>query len=87
VEEVSLAWMPKEAYKDVFTATSVTNTGQSMRYLFSYPELRLLNHERSLIWKMEHDGVLETAEAQLMIDNIEAQMLKIRTEDTQYELR
>ena len=34
----------------------------------------LLNHERSLIWKMEHDGVLETAEAQHFIDDIESQM-------------
>jgi len=40
----------------------------------------LLNHERSLIWKMEHDGVLETAEAQHLIDNIEDQMLKMRSE-------
>ena len=40
----------------------------------------LLNHERSLIWKMEHDGVLETAEAQHLIDNIESQMLKMRAE-------
>ena len=41
----------------------------------------LLNHERVLIWKMEHEGVLETAEAQHLIDNIEAQMLKLREED------
>jgi hypothetical protein len=41
----------------------------------------LLNHERSLIWKMEHDGVLETAEAQHLIDNIETQMLKLREEE------
>ena len=41
----------------------------------------LLNHERSLIWKMEHEGVLETAEAQHLIDNIEAQMLKMREEE------
>ena len=40
----------------------------------------LLNHERSLIWRMEHDGVLETAEAQHLIENIEAQMLKMREE-------
>ncbi|MCU7834312.1 MAG: sodium:proton antiporter [gamma proteobacterium symbiont of Taylorina sp.] len=40
----------------------------------------LLNHERSLIWKMEHDGILETAEAQHLIDNIETQMLKMRGE-------
>jgi hypothetical protein len=31
----------------------------------------LLNHERALIWKMEHEGVLETAEAQHLIDNID----------------
>ena len=41
----------------------------------------LLNHERSLIWKMEHDGVLETAEAQHLIDDIETQMLKMRDEE------
>lgn len=41
----------------------------------------LLNHERSLIWKMQHEGVLETAEAQHLIDDIEAQMLKLRDED------
>ncbi len=41
----------------------------------------LLNHERSLIWEMEHDGVLETAEAQHLIDNIEAQMLNMRGEN------
>ena len=38
----------------------------------------LLNHERTLIWKMQHDGVLESAEAQLLIDNIETQMLSTR---------
>ena len=38
----------------------------------------LLNHERSLIWKMEHDGVLEAAEAQNLIDDIETQMLTMR---------
>jgi len=43
----------------------------------------LLNHERSLIWKMEHDGILEAAEAQHLIDNIEAQMLKMRAEKRQ----
>ena len=41
----------------------------------------LLNHERSLVWKMEHEGVLEAAEAQLLIDNIEKQMLKLREEE------
>lgn len=34
----------------------------------------LLNHERSLIWQMEHEGVLEDAEAQHLIDNIETKM-------------
>ena len=38
----------------------------------------LINHKRSLIWKMEHDGVLEAAEAQHLIDNIELEMLKLR---------
>ncbi len=40
----------------------------------------LLNHERSLIWKMEQEGILEAAEAQHLIDNIEMQMLKMRHE-------
>ncbi len=40
----------------------------------------LLNHERSLIWKMEHDGVLENAEAQHLIDQIEQHMQKMRSE-------
>lgn len=43
----------------------------------------LLNHERSLIWKMEHDGILEAAEAQHLIDNIETQMLQMREEENQ----
>jgi NhaP-type Na+/H+ or K+/H+ antiporter len=34
----------------------------------------LLNHERYLIWKMEHDGVLESSEAGHLIDKIEKQM-------------
>ncbi|MBT4835970.1 MAG: sodium:proton antiporter [Methylococcales bacterium] len=38
----------------------------------------LLNHERSLIWGMQHDGILETAEAQHLIDNIETKMIKVR---------
>jgi len=41
----------------------------------------LLNHERSLIWKMEHEGVLESAEARHLIDNIEVQMLKMRAQE------
>jgi len=43
----------------------------------------LLNHERSLILKMEHDGVLETAEAQHLIDNIETQMINVRKQKNQ----
>jgi len=39
----------------------------------------LLNHKRSLIWKMEHDGVLESAEAQHLIDDIETQMINMRS--------
>jgi hypothetical protein len=39
----------------------------------------LLNHERSLIWQMEHEGVLEDAEAQHLIDNIEAKMQRNRS--------
>ena len=42
----------------------------------------LLNHERTLIWKMEHEGVLEAAEAQHLIDNIENQMLELREEES-----
>jgi len=34
----------------------------------------ILNHERSLIWKMQHEGVLEDAEAQKLIDVIEKKM-------------
>ena len=34
----------------------------------------LLNHERSLIWNMEHDGVLEEAEAHHLIELVEQQM-------------
>jgi len=41
----------------------------------------LINHERALIWKMEQEGVLEAAEAQHFIDNIETQMLKLREEE------
>ena len=41
----------------------------------------LLNHERSLIWRMEHDGVLEPTEARHLIDDIETRMLKLREED------
>jgi hypothetical protein len=41
----------------------------------------LLNHERALIWKMVHEGVLEAAEAQHLIDSIETRMLKLREEE------
>ena len=34
----------------------------------------ILNHERSLIWKMQHEGVLEDAEAQKLIQVIEEKM-------------
>lgn len=40
----------------------------------------LLNHERSLVWKMQHDGVLEEAEAQHLIADIEDQMVRMREE-------
>lgn len=36
----------------------------------------ILNHERSLIWKMQHEGVLEDAEAQKLIQVIEEKMKK-----------
>ncbi len=42
----------------------------------------LLNHRRSLIWKMQHDGILEEAEAQHLIDNIETKLVEIRQEQT-----
>ena len=38
----------------------------------------MLNHERSLIWKLHHEGVLEDAEAQHLIDHIENQMRQTR---------
>ncbi len=34
----------------------------------------ILNHERSLIWKMQREGVLEEAEAQRLIQVIEEKM-------------
>jgi NhaP-type Na+/H+ or K+/H+ antiporter len=40
----------------------------------------LLNHERSLIWKMQHDGVLEETEALYLIEQIEDQMANMRKE-------
>ncbi len=46
----------------------------------------LLNHKRSLIWKMEHDGVLEATETQHLIDNIETQMLKMREEENESKI-
>jgi Na+/H+ antiporter len=79
-----------EAMIDQNCATAFAFTGYINR---EYPELvaqlqyqsarrLLLNHERSLIWKMEHEGVLESAEAQHLIDNIETQMLKLREQDS-----
>lgn len=38
----------------------------------------LLNHKRSLIWKMQHNGVLEEAEAQHLIEEIENEMVRMR---------
>jgi len=40
----------------------------------------LLNHQRSLIWNMQHEGVLEEAEAHHLIEEIEAQMASMRSE-------
>lgn len=45
----------------------------------------LLNHERTLVWKMQHDGVLEEAEAQHMIEEIEDQMVRMR-DDVQQDV-
>ncbi len=42
----------------------------------------LLNHERSLIWNMEHEGVLEEAEAHHLIDRIEDQMAQMSRDET-----
>lgn len=44
----------------------------------------MINHKRSLIWKMQHDGVLEAAEAQHLVENVEKQMLKMRDNDTPF---
>ncbi|QSZ40643.1 hypothetical protein GJV85_00420 [Sulfurimonas aquatica] len=38
----------------------------------------LINHERSLVWEMEHDGVLEIAEAQHLIENVDEELLNMR---------
>lgn len=40
----------------------------------------MLNHQRSLIWKMQHDGVLEKAESQFLIDAIGHKMVEVREE-------
>lgn len=40
----------------------------------------LLNHQRSLIWKMQHEGILEEAEAQHLIDTVENKLIEMRTE-------
>lgn len=40
----------------------------------------LLNHERSLVWKMEEEGVLEEAEAQILIERLEKQMANMARE-------
>jgi hypothetical protein len=40
----------------------------------------LLNHERALIWKMQHDGVLEDTEALYLVEHIEHQMVGMREE-------
>jgi NhaP-type Na+/H+ or K+/H+ antiporter len=87
---------PDEATGEQIEAMIDLNCVQAFTFIRhvneSYPDLiatlqsksarrLLLNHERSLIWKMEHDGVLETAEAQHLIDNIENQMLQMREEE------
>lgn len=41
----------------------------------------LLNHQRSLIWNMQHEGVLEEAEARHLIKHIEITMREIREEE------
>ena len=84
---------PSQATGDLIEAMINKNCSMTFAYIKhvndNYPELitqlqfksarrLLLNHERSLIWKMEHDGVLENAEAQHLIDDIEFQMRKNR---------
>lgn len=50
-----------------------------VRYLQTRSAKRLLlNHKRSLVWKMEHEGMLEETEAQHLIDEIEDQMMRMR---------
>jgi NhaP-type Na+/H+ or K+/H+ antiporter len=41
----------------------------------------LLNHERSLIWKMHDEGILEDSEAHHLIETIETEMARMRDED------
>ena len=78
-----------EAMIDQNCAMAFAFTGYINR---EYPELvtqlqsksarrLLLNHERSLIWRMEHEGVLEPTEARHLIDDIETRMLKLRQEE------
>ncbi len=38
----------------------------------------LINHKRSLIWSMEHNGVLEAAEAQHLVDMVEVEMSNMK---------
>ncbi|MFP3983805.1 MAG: cation:proton antiporter [Desulfurivibrionaceae bacterium] len=40
----------------------------------------MLNHQRSLIWKMQHEGILEEAEARHLIKHIEDSMRRIKEE-------
>jgi len=46
----------------------------SLQYLSA--QRLVLNHERSLIWKMQEEGVLENSEAQKLIEAIEEKMKK-----------
>ena len=43
---------------------------------YSCAQRLVLNHERTLIWKMEDEGVLESSEAQKLIEAIEEKMKK-----------
>jgi len=60
-----------------FTKSIEENCAEVLNSLQKSSAQRLiLNHERSLIWKMKHEGILEAAEAQKLIDEIEEKMKK-----------
>ncbi len=78
------------AYVDSLIKKNINKAFSFTQYINNaYPELivklqkksahrLLINHKRSLIWKMEHDGVLEAAEAQHLVDLVEIEMSKMK---------